>query len=582
MEEDVANMHFTKIVMSYNDGDVVGALQYLEKIGCDKPTDLSDDKNTVLLKQIALYLNQILRGEDIQIFEKNGYQFFIKGGGNVQLYKKAQLVLLELWEEAFHSRGSNDTQFQVLDVGVGTGEALFPVIKLFSNACKKKPSIYTIEPSKNWHAQTSKYLQNMQQQGLIESYIGLNINAQQLSVKKKEKSIKSMSSKYRSTSNITKKVDQNLQNEINDEKSISNIDNTKELKIIPPLPTQMNQELFPSGTRFDIIQSSFTLHNMSNREERIEFMRWARIHLKRLERKQQLKVKTRRKENRQQIKQGDENQQLNDSKIDNIPISQNRISSDSNISKDQRELIKLTDDQIQIISAQAIPIQSTSPQSFGSISSYPSSDSLYSTPNEQRFSSSGEIKSNYSNEQLKQRIEQQVFQMTDEERENAFIGSQVLASDPMQLPEGQLNSFDKQQEMVNSKKHEEIHIPKHHKPRSMLVLIEFNMPSYAADEDPLLSRRRVEYFRQTYANGLQEYRGDENFGIVSQGFLIPVMLGKFDREAVRSASKQQNAAHEQSKRAWVVELQEAGFKKIETRFVANFWWADAFAIIGRV
>ncbi|KAA6325426.1 MAG: hypothetical protein EZS28_018143, partial [Streblomastix strix] len=35
MEEDVANMHFTKIVMSYNDGDVVGALQYLEKIGCD-------------------------------------------------------------------------------------------------------------------------------------------------------------------------------------------------------------------------------------------------------------------------------------------------------------------------------------------------------------------------------------------------------------------------------------------------------------------------------------------------------------------------------------------------------------------
>lgn len=43
--------------MSYNDGDVVGALQYLEKIGCDKPTDLSDDKNTVLLKQIALYLN---------------------------------------------------------------------------------------------------------------------------------------------------------------------------------------------------------------------------------------------------------------------------------------------------------------------------------------------------------------------------------------------------------------------------------------------------------------------------------------------------------------------------------------------
>ncbi|MDP3395336.1 MAG: hypothetical protein Q8S57_01515 [Methanoregula sp.] len=99
-----------------------------------------------------------------------------------------------------------------------------------------------------------------------------------------------------------------------------------------------------------------------------------------------------------------------------------------------------------------------------------------------------------------------------------------------------------------------------------LLIAEFEVPAFIDFYAP----ERMEYIVGRYENGLAEYEGD----LVSQGFLIPVLFGYFDRTAARTN-------WEGPIKGWVDDLRAAGFTLIQTRLLSHYWWADSYLIDAR-
>lgn len=99
---------------------------------------------------------------------------------------------------------------------------------------------------------------------------------------------------------------------------------------------------------------------------------------------------------------------------------------------------------------------------------------------------------------------------------------------------------------------------------SRLLLVEFDVP-YFTD---IYAPQRVEYILNHYEKGLAEYPDNE---VVTQGFLLPVMFGYFDRSRAR-------ANYEQPMRVWGQECRAAGFRAISSSQLYDYWWASAFLI----
>lgn len=98
-----------------------------------------------------------------------------------------------------------------------------------------------------------------------------------------------------------------------------------------------------------------------------------------------------------------------------------------------------------------------------------------------------------------------------------------------------------------------------------LLIAEFDVPEFADPHGPARAAHVAERFEQ----GLAEYAADG--GLVAQGFLIPVMLGYFDRTAART-----NYEHPLAE--WEAQLRAAGFTQITSQTLYPYWWAPAFLI----
>lgn len=95
-----------------------------------------------------------------------------------------------------------------------------------------------------------------------------------------------------------------------------------------------------------------------------------------------------------------------------------------------------------------------------------------------------------------------------------------------------------------------------------LLIAEFDAPSFTDMYDP----QRVRYFVERYRRGLAEYGGDD--GLVAQGFLMPVFFGGFDPGEARVNWEMPIAE-------WMRLLREAGFARVRTEPIYDYWWATA-------
>lgn len=100
-----------------------------------------------------------------------------------------------------------------------------------------------------------------------------------------------------------------------------------------------------------------------------------------------------------------------------------------------------------------------------------------------------------------------------------------------------------------------------------LLLVEFDVPSH---DDPL-EEAWIRHVVTRYERGLAEHEGDS--GLVEQGFLLPVMLGYFAPSA--------RANDEQPISTWVEDLRQAGFSRVSSAPIHDYWWATAHLVDAR-
>ncbi len=98
-----------------------------------------------------------------------------------------------------------------------------------------------------------------------------------------------------------------------------------------------------------------------------------------------------------------------------------------------------------------------------------------------------------------------------------------------------------------------------------LLLVEFDVPEF----DSLYAPNRVKYILERYQDGLAEYEDERS--LAAQEFLMPVMFGYFDKSAHRTN-------YEQTIRSWEHELQQAGFRQVQSQMLHPYWWAPAYLI----
>lgn len=97
-----------------------------------------------------------------------------------------------------------------------------------------------------------------------------------------------------------------------------------------------------------------------------------------------------------------------------------------------------------------------------------------------------------------------------------------------------------------------------------LVIAEFDVPEYVDGS--------VEHLRSLvtrYERGIGEYGSDAH--LVSQGFLLPVLLGQVVPDGVRTNWEKPAAT-------WVEQLQTAGFGDVVVAPLADYWWSPAVLI----
>ena len=96
-----------------------------------------------------------------------------------------------------------------------------------------------------------------------------------------------------------------------------------------------------------------------------------------------------------------------------------------------------------------------------------------------------------------------------------------------------------------------------------LVITEFGIERFR-DRSP----EHATYAAERYERGLREYA---HLPMVATGFLLPVLVGQFDPAVNRHT-------YEQPVSAWILDLRRAGFDRVTTTLVADFWWGPAVLI----
>ncbi len=96
-----------------------------------------------------------------------------------------------------------------------------------------------------------------------------------------------------------------------------------------------------------------------------------------------------------------------------------------------------------------------------------------------------------------------------------------------------------------------------------LAFVEFDVPDF---DDGGIEHAR--YAAERYEHGLAEYHSDD---LVTQRFLLPVLVGQFDPNQAR-------LTHEQSAKRWCDDLRTAGYTSVSVTPVFAYWWAPAVLI----
>ncbi|GLY15398.1 hypothetical protein Kisp01_24130 [Kineosporia sp. NBRC 101677] len=102
-----------------------------------------------------------------------------------------------------------------------------------------------------------------------------------------------------------------------------------------------------------------------------------------------------------------------------------------------------------------------------------------------------------------------------------------------------------------------------------LAIVEFDVPDEVPGGPEQLAR-----LARTYEQGLAEYAHDaEQFDLVAQGFLMPVLVGQLSPGAPR-------VTWEQSSGRWQEQVSAAGFRDVQVRALYDYWSAPAFLLTG--
>jgi hypothetical protein len=106
-------------------------------------------------------------------------------------------------------------------------------------------------------------------------------------------------------------------------------------------------------------------------------------------------------------------------------------------------------------------------------------------------------------------------------------------------------------------------------------------PSEESTRSQLWCVQRISEILSRYERGIAEYidiregshakHSDEGQRVVD-GFLIPVLLGCFRVDINHATNDEQPIS------VWEHELREAGFETVRSRFLCEYWWADAYIV----
>lgn len=119
--------NFIDAVLAYHQQEYAEALRLTKRASQDAPQNL-------LYQQATLFLERIVDQERVDVYvSPEGFEKFIRGGGNLPLYANTSALL-----NAFYEAGEAAT---LLDIGVGDGFALLPAL---SNSVT---SLDLVEPS---------------------------------------------------------------------------------------------------------------------------------------------------------------------------------------------------------------------------------------------------------------------------------------------------------------------------------------------------------------------------------------------------------------------------------------------------
>lgn len=122
-----ADSHFTKAVHAYHQQDFDSALQLTEKASAVQSESL-------FYQQAKLFLQDVVQKKSSDVYASpEGFEAFIRGGGNIPLYTNTSAQLNQIYTE--------DKPSTLLDIGVGDGHALLPAL---SPAIKR---LDCVEPS---------------------------------------------------------------------------------------------------------------------------------------------------------------------------------------------------------------------------------------------------------------------------------------------------------------------------------------------------------------------------------------------------------------------------------------------------
>ncbi|GGM02295.1 class I SAM-dependent methyltransferase [Nakamurella endophytica] len=100
-----------------------------------------------------------------------------------------------------------------------------------------------------------------------------------------------------------------------------------------------------------------------------------------------------------------------------------------------------------------------------------------------------------------------------------------------------------------------------------LAVVEFDVPP-----EPATPEDRARSLARRYEHGIAEYGADRD--LVTQGFLVPVLLGLVDPAASRT-----NWEHPAA--TWAADVAAAGWTDVRVEPVADYWYAPAFLLTAR-